>query len=159
MGCGKSTLGKKLANKLNKPFFDLDEEIEKKEGVSINELFEKNGEDNFRKREREVLMDIISANENFVMSVGGGTPCFYKNMDLIKQSGTSVYLKYNAGILASRLINAKTTRPLISKLSEVELKAFISLKLNEREVFYNQSTFIIESNNINVKDVVDCISI
>ena len=117
-------LEKKLSNKLFKPFFDLDDEIERSEGFSINELFEKYGEDYFRKKEKEILADIILNNESFVMSVGGGTPCFYDNMEVIKQSGSSIYLKYNAGILTSRLINAKSKRPLVKNLSEIELKVF-----------------------------------
>ena len=155
MGCGKSTLGKKLANKLDKPFFDLDDEIERSEGFSINELFEKYGEDYFRKKEKEILADIILNNESFVMSVGGGTPCFYDNMEVIKQSGSSIYLKYNAGILTSRLINAKSKRPLVKNLSEIELKVFIQNKLNEREEFYLQADFILEKNNLRVEDLIE----
>ena len=155
MGCGKSTLGKKLANKLYKPFFDLDDEIERSEGFSINELFEKYGEDYFRKKEKEILADIILNNESFVMSVGGGTPCFYDNMEVIKQSGSSIYLKYNAGILTSRLINAKSKRPLVKNLSEIELKVFIQNKLNEREEFYLQADFILEKNNLRVEDLIE----
>ncbi|PCI93896.1 MAG: shikimate kinase [Flavobacteriales bacterium] len=155
MGCGKSTLGKKLANKLYKSFFDLDDEIERSEGFSINELFEKYGEDYFRKKEKEILADIILNNESFVMSVGGGTPCFYDNMGVIKQSGSSIYLKYNAGILTSRLINAKSKRPLVKNLSEIELKVFIQNKLNEREEFYLQADFILEKNNLRVEDLIE----
>ena len=134
---------------------DLDDEIERSEGFSINELFEKYGEDYFRKKEKEILADIILNNESFVMSVGGGTPCFYDNMEVIKQSGSSIYLKYNAGILTSRLINAKSKRPLVKNLSEIELKVFIQNKLNEREEFYLQADFILEKNNLRVEDLIE----
>lgn len=154
MGSGKSTLGKKLANKLNITFFDLDTEIEKTENKTVAQLFEEKGEDSFRKLEKETLARIINKNENFVLSLGGGTPCFHKNMEVINESGISVYLKYNAGILTSRLINGKKERPLIKGLTENELSVFVEEKLNEREIYYNKSKVIIEGDNVKVDDVI-----
>lgn len=154
MGSGKTTLGKKLANKLNKIFFDLDAEIEKNEGESINEIFEKHGEDYFRKIEREILHKIINGNENFVMSLGGGTPCFYDNMNVVNQSGASIYIKYNPGILASRLMNAKAERPLIKNFTNLELKNYVENKLTEREGFYSKSEIILEQNNLKIEDII-----
>jgi len=153
MGSGKTTLGRKLANKLNQPFFDLDAEIERLEGEVVSGIFEKNGENYFRKVESEVLRKIINEHASFVMAVGGGTPCHCNNMEMINQSGTSIYLKYNAGILTSRLINAKTKRPLIKNLNEEELIVFVENKLVERELFYEQSNFVVEKTNIKVENL------
>lgn len=157
MGSGKTTLGKRLANKLNKIFFDLDAEIEKNEGEPINEIFEKHGENYFRKIEKEILHKIINNNENFVMSLGGGTPCFYDNMNVVNHSGVSIYIKYNSGILASRLMNAKTERPLIKNFTNLELKKYVENKLTEREGFYSESEIILEQNNLKIEDIIKLI--
>jgi shikimate kinase len=154
MGSGKSTLGKKIANHLHVSFFDLDNEIENEEKSTVAQIFEKEGEEYFRLIEQKVLTQLINEEAVSVIALGGGTPCFYDNMKLINQSGTSIYIKYNSGILCSRLINAKITRPLIKGKSEQELKNYIENTLTQREVFYKQSKFIVEANNIKVEDVV-----
>ena len=157
MGSGKTTLGKRLANKLNKLFFDLDAEIERIEKNTVSEIFDGKGEEYFRKLETETLIKLIDDNENFVLSLGGGTPCFYNNMELVNQSGTSIYLKYNAGMLTSRLINAKTERPLIKGLNVTELNRYISNKLIERELFYNQSKIVVKGSDLNIEDILSLI--
>ncbi|MBL4594834.1 MAG: shikimate kinase [Flavobacteriales bacterium] len=157
MGSGKTTLGKRLANKLNKTFFDLDAEIEKDEGKSIDEIFSTHGEIYFRKLESSVLNKVINGHDNFVLSLGGGTPCFNENMELINQSGASIYLKYNAGMLTSRLINAKTKRPLIKDLNELGLKAFVINKLMERENYYNLSKLVAEGDNLKIDELINLI--
>ena len=155
MGSGKTTLGRRLANKLGKPFFDLDDEIEKESHKNISEIFEEKGEEYFRLLEKETLNNLISNNKEFVLSVGGGTPCFYNNMDLINQHGASIYLKYNVGMLVSRLISAKAERPLIKDLNELELTEFVEIKLAEREIFYKKSKFVVEGKNIRINDLSD----
>ena len=154
MGSGKSSLGKKLAKKLNQPFYDLDVVIEEKENKTIAEIFEEKGEEYFRNIERETLHELTDNNSSFVLALGGGTPCFYDNIEFINANGTSIYLKYNAGILHSRLINAKTERPLVKDKTDDELKQFITEKLTEREVFYKQAKLIIEGNNLKVEDLI-----
>ncbi len=154
MGSGKTTLGKKLANHLNKEFIDLDKEIEKQTQKSITEIFEKEGEAYFRKIEKEVLEKFCNNQQSFVMALGGGTPCFYNNMELINKSGVSIYINYNAGILASRLKSAKIVRPLVEGKSEDELKLYIENTLLERAVFYTQSQFTLNKDNIKVEDVL-----
>lgn len=148
MGSGKTTLGRKLANKLDYDFIDLDELIEKQEKLSISEIFSKQGEDSFRKTESRILNETLITQTNIVLSVGGGTPCYFNNMELINKQATSIYLKYNGGILFSRLKLAKSKRPLIAKKSDEELKDFIQKTLQEREGFYNQSNIIVAGNNI-----------
>ena len=155
MGSGKSTLGKKLAKKLEVSFFDLDNEIEKEAGITVFQIFEEKGEAYFRLLEQQILKQLIATDSVAVIALGGGTPCFYDNMKLVNEAGTSVYIKYNAGILCSRLINAKTARPLIQNKSEQELKTFIENSLSERERFYLQSKFIVEGNNIKVEDLLE----
>ncbi|MGB0882825.1 MAG: shikimate kinase, partial [Vicingaceae bacterium] len=154
MGSGKTTLAKKLAKKLNYVFLDLDDEIEKVEELSITQIFDEKGGEYFRKLEKETLISLVSTNSQFVLSVGGGTPCFYDNMEVINNAGTSVYLKYNSGILTSRLINAKTKRPLIKGFNEDELKEFIQNKLSEREQYYKQCKFTLSGNNLKVDDLL-----
>ncbi len=154
MGSGKTTLGKRLAKKLEQSFFDLDKEIENSEDLSVNQIFEQYGEAYFRDLESKTLQKIIENNKSFVLSLGGGTPCNQRNMDLINGSGTSIYLKYNTGILASRLSGAKAERPLIKDLDEEQVKNFISDKLVEREPFYNQAQFTVEKNNVKVEDLM-----
>ena len=158
MGSGKSTLGKRLANKLDVTFFDLDIEIENQEGLSVNEIFNQKGEEYFRKIESDVLKRITAEHSKFVLALGGGTPCFNDNISVINHNGKSVYLKYNAGMLYSRLVNAKADRPLLKGKTDEELKAFIEQKLTEREIFYNQSEFIIESDNIKVEIILELLS-
>lgn len=157
MGSGKSTLGKKLANKLSKPFYDLDLIIEEGENKTITQIFEQKGEDYFREIEKKALQELINTNSEFVLSLGGGTPCFYNNMEFINANGTSIYLKYNVGILHSRLINAKTKRPLIKNKTDEELKQFVTEKLAKREMFYEKANLIMEDKNITVDSVLGLI--
>lgn len=153
MGSGKTTLGRKLANKLGYAFFDLDELIEEQEKLSISEIFSKQGENYFRTVEQKILHEKLGANQPLVLSVGGGTPCFFDNMEFINKQATSIYLKYNAGMLYSRLSSAKAKRPLLTEKSDEELKDFIKKTLSEREGFYNQSKIVVESNNITVDTI------
>ena len=97
---------------------------------------------------------MINNNKKFVLSTGGGTPCFYDNINVINESGVSIYLKYSAGILTSRLINTKKNRPLINGLDKVELHSFITKKIREREVYYNKSSFVISENNLKIDDII-----
>ena len=154
MGSGKTTLAKKLAKKLDYTWFDLDQEIEIREKLTIAQIFEEKGEEFFRRLEAETLKNIIQSNSQFVLSVGGGTPCFADNIKIMNGSGFTIYLKYNEGILSSRLINAKVKRPLIKKLNENQLQEFIKEKLVEREPFYKQSKFTIAGNNLKVEDLL-----
>lgn len=154
MGSGKSTLGKKLANKLAKPFFDLDEEIEKQEGKTITAIFEQHSEVYFRKLEKELLNKITTENNDFVMALGGGTPCFYDNMDFINKNGQSIYLKYNSGVLLSRLSDAKSERPLIKDKTENQLTNFIDEKLAQREKYYTKSKVIVDGIDLNLDELI-----
>ena len=110
-GAGKTTLGKLLAAELQVPFIDMDWEIEKKEKKSVREIFSHEGEDHFRQLESEVLRDWAGAQQDFVMGTGGGAPCFYNGMEVINQSGLSIFLDVPVGELMRRLASATDRNP------------------------------------------------
>lgn len=159
MGSGKSTMGKRLAHRLGLPFIDLDTAILEEEGSDIPIIFETKGEDYFRKIEHQKLKEILSTESQFVLATGGGTPCFHNNMKLINENGFSIYIKYTAAFLSSRLIAAKTVRPLIKDYSNSELKVFVENLLLEREPFYLKSNCIIEKINLKVDDFLEVLKI
>ncbi len=135
MGSGKSSLAKSLAERLHSSFIDLDIEIEKRTGSPINSLFIKKGEPEFRLIEEKILNE-ISTNTNYVMATGGGTPCFYNNLELMNATGKTVYLETNAEILLERLTKNNQERPLLGNLKGEELKTKITTLLNQREGLY-----------------------
>lgn len=142
MGSGKSTIGRALAKLSGTSFIDLDHHIEEQEGRSITEIFTNSGEAVFRQLETNYLKKLIGQDDNCIVSLGGGTPCFNENMKLINSSGTSVYLKTGVDELFSRLVGQKDHRPLLAGKSDDELRTFIKQKIAEREPFYNRSNII-----------------
>jgi shikimate kinase len=154
MGSGKTTIGKKLSNKLNKTFIDLDQCIEKELGDSINNIFETKGEEYFRTMEQTCLKKILKTQSNIVLSVGGGTPCFNDNMSIINQHSTSIFLNINEGMLFSRLKEKKHNRPLIKDLDDFALKRFIHEKLKERNPFYKQAHITIDTKECEIKSIL-----
>ncbi|HPR30679.1 MAG TPA: shikimate kinase [Prolixibacteraceae bacterium] len=143
MGSGKSTVGRKLARKLDLQFIDLDDYIEERNHKTIPELFAYLGEEGFREAERKALQE-VSRFENIVVATGGGTPCFFDNMDIIRSTGISVYLNGTPRILAERLMHSKTERPLIKGKTEEELTAFIHETLAKREKWYLQADVVLD---------------
>lgn len=154
MGSGKSTVGKGLAEKLQVPFLDLDAEIEKETGYTITETILNKGELHFRKLEREKLTELLQG-EKFVLSTGGGTPCYYDNIDLINKTSTSVYLQYSVPQLYERLEAHQTERPLIAHLEGEGLKEFIGKHLFERAPFYEKSTIVVQGKNKSTSEITD----
>jgi len=148
MGSGKSTIGKKIANKMGYNFIDLDQELEKNEGKSIESIFDCNGEQYFRNLESDWLKSFKA--DKTIVSLGGGTPCFNNNIETINYNGKSVYLKMNVGLLTDRLINAKQKRPLIEqyKSDKAELKHQVELLLTSREKYYGQAHLTFEADNM-----------
>jgi len=146
MSSGKSKIGRQLAKKLNRSFLDLDQEIERKEGRSIAEIFEQEGEEAFRLLESAALNE-IAEDASLVLALGGGTPCFNDNLVIIKEKGTSVYLKVDPGILIGRLKQDIGKRPLIKDLNQEQLSEFVNTKLQEREDFYEKADHVLEDNN------------
>lgn len=161
MGSGKSSVGKLIAQKLSLPFLDLDEEIKNEENKEIHEIFRTSGEIYFRKKESEVLKNLLSSSESFVLSLGGGTPCYGKNLQLMKDEEKTilVYLKTSLETLVKRLMREKDVRPLISHLTtKASLEDFIRKHLFERTFYYNQSDLVLGTDGKTVGEVADEIS-
>jgi shikimate kinase len=140
MGVGKTSLGKKLAKKLNWQFLDTDKWIEKKTGLSIPAIFEQKGEVYFRELERNCI-DESRVLQNTVISVGGGLPCFGDAMSVLNSFGTTIYLKLEPQEIARRLSESKIERPLINGLKENELEKYVEKKLLEREKHYSKAKY------------------
>lgn len=147
MGSGKTTVGKKLANQLDFIFIDLDKYLERKYQSKITELFENKGEDTFRKLEQQCLAELSNL-DNVVVSTGGGTPCFFDNMEKMNSNGLTIYLEATPSLLKDRLKNAKVERPLLkSATNDDELLSLIERKLSERAIQYKQAHFTINAAN------------
>lgn len=142
MGCGKTTLGRKLARQLNYEFVDADDAIEERYKISIKDIFAKYGEAHFRKLEREFILS-LKGKENIVLSTGGGMPCFGDNMQLLNEAGTTFYLQRSVPELAYRLFHAKKSRPLIQGKNHDQLVDFIGNLLPRREEFYLKAHHIL----------------
>jgi len=152
-GSGKSTIGKKLAKQLDYRFVDLDQEIEKRVQLSIPAIFEQFGETQFRIWEQTQLQETLQL-EKVVIATGGGTPCFYQNMELITQHSEAVYVQMSTKSLFDRLVHSKKTRPLIRGLSDQELMQFVENELLKREQFYLQAHHVVKGENIKIEPLI-----
>ena len=141
MGAGKTTIGKQIAKRLGWPFVDMDLFIENRYHKAVPDIFAEKGEEGFRKIEQAILQEVAQF-ENTVISTGGGTPCFFDNMDLMNRTGITVYLKVPVSELVRRLITGKQERPLIKDKNREELTRFITENLEKREVWYNRAGII-----------------
>lgn len=158
MGSGKSLLGKQLAKRLNHDFVDLDDQIELMEGNSIHDIFGEKGELYFRKLETKVLKDVLNDHSDLIVSLGGGTPCYGKNLELIKETPNSkiIYLKASVEELTRRLFPEKIHRPVISHLETREsLEEFIRKHMFERGYYYHQSDIIVNVDNAEPEDILN----
>jgi shikimate kinase len=149
MGCGKSTLGRRLSEHLNLQFVDMDHYIEERNLKTIPQIFEQEGETEFRNKERRALEE-LSEFTDIVIATGGGAPCFFDNIGLMNRSGKTVYLNIDPVILADRLLKSKTERPLIKGKSREELVAFIDETLKKRNEFYKQARYEITEPDIDL---------
>lgn len=156
MGSGKSLVGKLLAKKLEVPFYDLDAIIEEKENQSIRELFETKGEIYFRKIENNILKLVLQKTESFVLSLGGGTPCYHNNHELLQHDGiVSFYLKATSANLVERLQDEKDARPLLASVNNDQLLDFITKHLFDRSFYYHQVNHVIAIDEKSVEQLVD----
>ena len=137
-GAGKSTVGRRLAKKLNLAFVDLDLYIEEKYHTAIPLLFQKYGESVFRTLEYSALQEVLST-ENTVIAVGGGTPCYGNAMAQINAHAKSIYLQLDEDEIVDHLLHSKKKRPLTNHLNEEELRAYVRKRLAEREPYYRQA--------------------
>ena len=143
MGAGKTTIGKALSKELGIIFYDLDWYIESRMRKSVSEIFAERGEEGFRKIEYNMLHEVAEV-ENVIISCGGGTPCFFDNMDYLNQQGQVVYLKASPEVLYKHLQMAKVERPLLKGKSSEELIAFIREQLDKREPFYSKAKYTLD---------------
>lgn len=157
MGCGKSTLGRKLADHSGMQFIDMDNYIEMRNCKTVPQIFEEEGEDAFRNIERKALEELSEFN-NVIIATGGGAPCFFDNINLMNQTGKTIYLNIDPDILAERLIKSKSDRPLIRGKSKKELIEFINTSLEKRNKFYKQAQFQITQPDTGLNDIMEMIS-
>ena len=152
MGSGKTHWGKLWAESSALEFHDLDEVIEQMEQRTVEAIFDKSGEAYFRKKESEVLRN-FSGKDNCIIACGGGTPCFYDNMQWMKENGTTIYLKTSPLQILERVEAEKDKRPLIKNINTAELLFFIEQKLKEREPFYKQAQNILSLEELNTDSI------
>ena len=155
MGSGKTHWGKLLSEKLQLPFFDLDTVITEKENKSISEIFAEKDEEYFRYKEMEVLEELVNENKEFILSTGGGTPCFFNNIEFMKKNGKVLWLNTSVEILKQRLLKERASRPLISNIGEAELRSYIVRKLGERKIYYEQADIIVNEENILLQPLIE----
>jgi shikimate kinase len=154
MGSGKSTIAKKLAEIIHLNALDLDEIIEKSQKKTIAELFSEEGEVHFRKLEHHTFVELLNDSTTFILSVGGGTPCYANNHLLLQREDViSIYLKTSIDELYNRLIHEKQKRPLLTSKNPDDLKEFIAKHLFERSYYYNQAKHIISTDGKSVDEL------
>ena len=159
MGAGKSTIGQQLALVLGFDFVDLDAYIEIKEGCSVSEIFKLKGEIYFRKVEHNYLKELLIQNKSIVLSLGGGTPCYANNMELLNTNSiVSFYLKLTPLNLANRLFDEKSQRPMISHLdTKKALHEFIAIHLFERQRYYQLARHTLDIDVLTPKETIELI--
>ena len=155
MGCGKTHWGRQLAEAMGVPFFDLDEKLAEKEGKAITQIFADEGEEYFRLLEKDALHLLTESHETFIMACGGGTPCFYNNIDYMNAQGTTVWINCSVECLHKRLVKERSTRPLIKELSDNDLRSYIIKKFGDRKIFYQQAGLIIQEEEMSLQDLMD----
>ncbi|QDP86020.1 shikimate kinase [Chryseobacterium sp. SNU WT5] len=155
MGSGKSHISKVLSKKTGLKLIDLDHQISLQNNSSIAEIFEKRGEIYFRKEERQILEQCLNSETACILSLGGGTPAYYDNMKIINEKSTSIYLQTNIKNLTERLLLHKNKRPLIAKITNENLPEFIAKHLFERQPFYSQAKYTVNTNSKTPEEITD----
>lgn len=143
MGAGKTTVGKALARDTGLQFYDLDWYVEGRMHKTVPQLFAERGEDGFRLVERNMLHEAAEF-EDVVLSCGGGTPCFFDNMDYMNSQGDTVYLKADPDVLYSHLRMGKVRRPLLENKTPEEMRSFIESQLVTREPYYLKARHVLD---------------
>lgn len=160
MGSGKTTVGHALSQELGLPFYDLDWYIETRMHRTVKQIFDEKGEEGFRKIEHNLLHEVAEF-EDVIISCGGGTPCFFDNIDYINRQGETVYLKCTTDVLYKHLKMGKTVRPLLLNKTPDEVKTFIEAQFKQREPFYAKAKHIVDvslmDNKEKIKTTVDAI--
>jgi shikimate kinase len=155
MGSGKTHWGRLLSEKLGIRFFDLDEQVTQHASQSISEIFATAGEEQFRMMEKDILHIITESHESFVMSCGGGSPCYFNNIEYMNLSGTTVWINVPLDILFERLVLEKEKRPLIKELSDEQLMGFISKKFSDRKIYYEQAAITVDGLPVQLEKLIE----
>lgn len=158
MGCGKSTLGRQMAQDMGCEFFDTDEMVEKEEGSAISDIFARKGEDAFRMMERKAIKS-LEGRENAVVSTGGGLPCFGDNMAFLNKIGFTVYIDVPVNTLIDRIARTGSKRPLLAQKSGQELDAYVRESVLAREPFYKQAKMKVCGKSVRASDIIQLINI
>lgn len=159
MGCGKSSLGRKLAKATGFRFVDMDGEIEQREGASVSDIFRYEGEEYFRRTERALIEELAQSKESLVVSTGGGVPTWGDNMERMNEVGQTIYLRRTAKQIASRLSpHGRQKRPKLRGLNDEELVAFMTTNMAEREPFYAKARHIVDCAEMSDVELVELIS-
>jgi shikimate kinase len=153
MGSGKTTVGKALSKETGMMFYDLDWYIESRMRKTVSQIFAEKGEEGFRKIEYNMLHEVAEF-EDVIISCGGGTPCFFDNMDYLNQQGDVIYLKATPETLYKHLLMAKVERPLLKDKTPEELIAYITEHLKEREPFYEKAHHTLDVNVLDNYDKI-----
>src|SRR6187402_2765596 len=154
MGSGKTHWGKLLSGKLQLPFRDLDSVIVEREEMSVSEIFSKQGEEYFRYLEKDVLEELVKTEDAFILSCGGGTPCFFNNIEFMKKSGKVIWLNTSIDVLKDRLLKERMSRPLIREIGDDELKRYIIRKLSERKMYYEQADVMVNEETVTLEELI-----
>ena len=150
MGCGKSTIAKRIAKQLNIRYIDTDAEVERREGAQIVDIFDYNGEEYFRQAERAVLESIADSGEDVVVATGGGAPAWGDNMEYMNRTGRTVYIRRTAEQIASRLSPyGRMKRPKLRGLNDEELVEFMRAGIESRRAVYEQSMLTADGSGEN----------
>ncbi len=150
MASGKSNIGRLIAKKLGYRFLDLDYLFEERYKISVLDFFEKYNEGAFRKIEQSILHETLEM-EDVVISTGGGTPCFFDNMQVINQAGISIYLRWEVSSLVQRLKTVKRKRPLLKDIPPDDLEKKVTVHLGQRQHYYQQANLIVKGESIDLE--------
>ncbi|MBK8139614.1 MAG: shikimate kinase [Chitinophagaceae bacterium] len=155
MGSGKTHWGRLLSEKLGIRFFDLDEQVTEHAGKTIPEIFAAEGEEQFRLLEKDVLHIITESHDNFVMACGGGSPCYFNNIEYMNTAGTTVWINTPQDTLHKRLVVEKDKRPLIKDLTDEQLRNFIQKKFSDRRIYYEQADIAIDEEPVQLEKLIE----
>ena len=157
MASGKSSVGKKLAKKVDLPFVDLDDYIEEKYNTTIRLLIYEKGMDVFREIEKNSLDELIHKYEDVLISTGGGTPCYFDNMSLMNSKGKTIYLEVDIPTLVDRLMHSKKDRPLIWGKTREDLTVYAKDLLSKRQPDYEKAQLTVKGKNLKLESLIELI--
>lgn len=155
MASGKTTFGKALADKLGTPFIDLDQYIEEKTSKSISQIFAESGEEGFRKIEKEFLHSVVDSEPDAIIACGGGTPCFYDNMEFLNSQGVTVFLETSIPILINRLLEENMKRPIMSGKTDDEIRQKVLSQLCDRLPHYMEAKMKWHGDDLNSEEEIE----